>query len=425
MRIALVSYEYPPQNGLGGVGSYTFRLAGALGRCGHDVIVLAGPNDEDDLVQPNVTVHRIPARYDPPLGLKSLRWLYWRVFARAMNWANPMVWHWLRWDLATGEALRQIHERTPIDVVEAPEHAANGLVVGRARRWPMVVRVHGPWDLFFGLNRTGGTPLNRLLAYLERESTRYAHTLTTPSRTMARFIQDRWNLPHAPKVLPNFMDVPIERYPLAPAGGAQKIVCAGRIERFKGQDVLVRAFAAVAEAHPRARLVLIGPDQWSDHEPFARYVDSVAPDPGVRARIVLTGPVPLQRVQHELRTASIAAVCSTGFESFSFSTLEAMSAARPIIACQSGAIPELLADGDCGLLVPRADDLQLADGLDRLLCDRDLCAHLGTSAHRRARAHYDTAAVIPRYVEAYGRTQEAVQGWTEFPKIEELMAMSA
>ena len=41
MRIGLVSYEYPPQSGLGGVGTYTFRLAGALGRAGHDVIVLA------------------------------------------------------------------------------------------------------------------------------------------------------------------------------------------------------------------------------------------------------------------------------------------------------------------------------------------------------------------------------------------------
>ena len=40
MRVGLVSYEYPPQQGLGGVGTYMFRLAGALGRAGHEVHVI-------------------------------------------------------------------------------------------------------------------------------------------------------------------------------------------------------------------------------------------------------------------------------------------------------------------------------------------------------------------------------------------------
>ena len=45
MRIGLVSYEYPPQQGLVGVGTYMFRLAGTLGRAGHEVHVIAGPSD--------------------------------------------------------------------------------------------------------------------------------------------------------------------------------------------------------------------------------------------------------------------------------------------------------------------------------------------------------------------------------------------
>src|SRR5206468_11907421 len=90
MRIGLVSYEYPPQRGLGGVGTYTFRLAGALGRAGHEVIVLAGPSEGAEFDQPNVTVHRLPARYDPPVNLRTIKFLYWRFFARLMNSANPL-----------------------------------------------------------------------------------------------------------------------------------------------------------------------------------------------------------------------------------------------------------------------------------------------------------------------------------------------
>src|SRR5438045_5764433 len=148
MRIGLVSYEYPPQRGLGGVGTYTFRLAGALGRAGHEVVVLAGPSEGAEFDQPNVTVHRLAARYDPPVNLRTIKFLYWRFFARLMNSANPLVWHWLRWDLASSAALMEIHRATPLDVIEAPEHAANGLFSGIGGNWPMVLRIHGPWDLF-------------------------------------------------------------------------------------------------------------------------------------------------------------------------------------------------------------------------------------------------------------------------------------
>src|SRR5688500_10946781 len=125
MRIGLISYEYPPQKGLGGVGTYTFRLAGALAKAGHEVIVLAGPSEGPDIHQAGVKVHRLAARYDPPCKYRCLRILYWRALAPLMEGANPLVWHWLRWDLASGAALLNIHASTPLDVIEAPEHAAN------------------------------------------------------------------------------------------------------------------------------------------------------------------------------------------------------------------------------------------------------------------------------------------------------------
>ena len=54
----------------------------------------------------------------------------------------------------------------------------------------MVVRIHGPWDLFFGINRTEGTAMNRMLTSLERKSTAYAQVVTTPSHTMAAFMRN-------------------------------------------------------------------------------------------------------------------------------------------------------------------------------------------------------------------------------------------
>jgi glycosyltransferase involved in cell wall biosynthesis len=416
MRIGLVSYEYPPQRGLGGVGTYTFRLAGALGRAGHDVVVLAGPTEEPDIEQPNVTLHRIPARYEPPLGFRGFRWLYWRVFATMMDKAHPLVWHWMRWNMASGEALLDIHRRTPLDVIEAPEHAANGLFCGRMHRWPMVVRVHGPWDLFFGINKTEGTAMNRMLAFLERHSTDHAQVVTTPSHTMAHFIQSKWKLPTPPEVVPNFMDVPRAPAPLPPADGPLRVVCAGRLERFKGQDTLVKAFARVAKDHPRAELRIIGPDQWSQSEPFSVVVDQLVPDPEVRRRVVLTGPQPLAQVQEELRQAAVAVICSSGFESFSFSTLEAMAAARPIIGSRVGAIPELLDDGRCGLIAAPGNVAQFAGQLHKLLDDRELSQRLALAAHTRARRRYDTQVAIPAMVQQFHLAREIFHGVRDLPR---------
>ena len=87
MRIGLVTYEYPPQQGLGGVGSYMFRLAGALGRAGHEVHVIAGPSDLQPVGQLNVSLHRIPAQHSLKDGNRAYHWLYWRGFARGMDTA--------------------------------------------------------------------------------------------------------------------------------------------------------------------------------------------------------------------------------------------------------------------------------------------------------------------------------------------------
>jgi glycosyltransferase involved in cell wall biosynthesis len=410
MRIGLVSYEYPPQSGLGGVGTYTFRLAGALGRAGHEVVVLAGPNEGADIEQHNVTIHRIAARYEPTLDIKVFRFLYWRIFATLMDKAHPLVWHWMRWNMAAPDALAEIHRNTPLDVVEAPEHAANGFFVGRTRRWPMVVRIHGPWDLFFGINKTEGLAMNRMLAYLERKSTQCAQVVTTPSRTMSAFIHAKWKMPHAPAVVPNFMDIPSDAAPLPDPRGPQRIVCAGRLERFKGQDVLVKAFARIAPKYPRAQLVIVGPDQWSPRESFAQVVEQLVPDPQVRSRIILTGRQPLSAVQEELRRAAVAVVCSSGFESFSFSTLEAMAAARPIVGSMVGAIPELLDAGKCGLLAAPANVAQFAECLDRLLSDRDLSRQLALCAYERARQRYDTAVAIPMMVTQFQRARAMFYG---------------
>ena len=402
MRIGLVSYEYPPQQGLGGVGTYMFRLADALGRAGHEVHVIAGPSDRSPVPQPNVQLHRIPARFEIRTKNAAVNWLYWRGLARVMAWMHPLIWHWIKWDLASYEALRAIDAATPLDLVECPEHAANGWMAGKLHRWPIVMRMHCPWELFVRINRFPFNPMNGVLSSLERRAARtYADAVTVPSQAMREIVCKSWQLRRTPVVFPNFMEIPERQAPLPDEGGPQYILCVGRIEPLKGQDTLARAFALMARKHPNARLVIVGPDRWPGKHRFSELLPQIVPDAEIRARIDLPGAVPLEKVAQMLRAARLAVISSRGFESFSYAALESLAAGRPVIATDIGALPELIQDGRTGFTVPAANPVAMAAAMDRALSDRRECERLAAAGFALARERCHTPRVLPQILGVY------------------------
>jgi glycosyltransferase involved in cell wall biosynthesis len=415
MRIGLISYEYPPQQGMGGVGTYMFRLAGALGRAGHEVHVITGPSDRPPVQQQNVSLHRIPAEFEMEDANRVARWFYWHAIAEPMGKCNPTIWHWMRWNLASYEAIRRIDAAHPFDVVEAPEHAANGWMAGRIHRWPIVIRVHCPWELFVRINRAPFNPMDRLMSMLERRTVaNYADCLTVPSEAMRRELEKSWKLRRPPKVIPNFMDVPGAPALLPGDEGPARIICAGRIEPLKGQDTLARAFAIVAKRNPRAELWFLGPDRWGKTA-FAELLPKIVPDAGIRARIHMPGLVPLAQIGEHLRNARLAVIASIGFESFSYSTLEAMAAARPTIVTRTGALPELIEHERSGLVVSPNEPHEMAAALERYLGDRSLSDACRLAAFARAKKHYDTGVVLPQMMESYQSAADFFYGDREVP----------
>jgi glycosyltransferase involved in cell wall biosynthesis len=402
MRIGLVSYEYPPQQGLGGVGTYMFRLADALGRAGHEVHVIAGPSDRSPVPQPNVHLHRIPARFEIRSRNAAVNWLYWQGLARFMAWMHPLIWHWIKWNLASYEALRELDAAHPLDLIECPEHAANGWMAGTIHKWPIVMRMHCPWELFVRINRFPFNPMNRLLAVLERRTARsYADAVTVPSRAMRDVVVRNWELRRPPVIFPNFMNIPEARHPLPDASAPQYILCVGRIEPLKGQDTLARAFALIARKYPAARLVIVGPDRWPGKHRFSELLPQFVPDPEVRARIDLPGAVPLEKVAQMLRAARLAVISSRGFESFSYAALESLAAGRPVIATDIGALPELIENGQTGWIVRAADPRAMADAMDRALADPAECERVAAAGFDLARQRCHTPRVLPQILESY------------------------
>ena len=411
MRIGLVCYAYPPQRGTGGVGTYMFRLAGALGRAGHQVHVISGPSDRPNVEQNNVTIHRVAARFDLKTRNKAISWVYWNTLARLAGWAHPSIWHLIRWDLASETAIREVDRTHGLDLIEVPEFAGNGWMAGRIHRWPILCRMHCPWELFCRINRVPANPMNRILGMLERNViANYADGITAPSVAMKAEAERSWTLRRPIRIIPNFMDVPEIPAPLPPEDGPQRIVCVGRIERLKGQDMLARAFAMIAPRHPRAELVIVGPDSWGGNVPFTELLKQFIPDPAIRARVQMTGMATLQEIEKHLRSARIAVVASNGFESFSLSALEGMAAARPMVVTSTGALPELIEHEKTGLVVTAGSALEMALALDRYLSDRTFSEQCATATHAAARYKYDTRKVLPQMLDSYQEAADFYYG---------------
>jgi glycosyltransferase involved in cell wall biosynthesis len=82
--------------------------------------------------------------------------------------------------------------------------------------------------------------------------------------------------------------------------------------------------------------------------------------------------------------------------------IEAMAGGSPVIASRIGGIPEIVVDGESGLLVPPGDPVALAEAMDLLLQNTELRQRMGVAAQARA-ADYAASAVVPRIEALYQR----------------------
>jgi glycosyltransferase involved in cell wall biosynthesis len=96
-------------------------------------------------------------------------------------------------------------------------------------------------------------------------------------------------------------------------------------------------------------------------------------------------------------------VLSSRSEGLPMAILEAMAAGLPVVATAVGGIPELVADGETGLLVPPGDADALAEALRRLVADPELRRRLGDAARTRVEERFSLAATRRAHVELYDR----------------------
>ena len=223
----------------------------------------------------------------------------------------------------------------------------------------------------------GDVPEPRLRELLEGEIARSADLLVVSTEAEGEVLRQAYGVRRdrievaAPGVdLDRFGDV--KRF----TAGGRTVLFVGRLERLKGADIALRAFARAAAGHPDVRLLVLGGDSHIHGESEHARLGGIACELGIQDRVSFLGSVP-HRDLPAYYAAAEALLMPSYNESFGLVGLEAQACGCPVIAADVAGLASVVRDGQTGFLVAGHDPADYAERLERLLDEPALARALG------------------------------------------------
>ena len=172
---------------------------------------------------------------------------------------------------------------------------------------------------------------------------------------------------------------------------APLVLAIGRLIAQKDHETLLRSFARIRGRHPDARLAILG---WGALEEPTR---ALARELGLADTVLLPGRI---EPQAWLERADVFAH-TPRWEGFGIVLLEAMLAGLPVVATRVSAVPEIVVDGETGVLTDAGDTESIAAALEELLADPARRTALGAAGRARALSEFSVARMTERTIAVY------------------------
>jgi glycosyltransferase involved in cell wall biosynthesis len=297
-----------------------------------------------------------------------------------------------------GVRLARLLAERRIQVVHSHDMYNNvfATVCARAARTPVIIASRRWWrSLPARRYRTANT-----LAF------RFAHCVIANSPAVALSLQTEDGVrPERIAVVPNFVD----EAAFAPLSAAERaarlrelrvpadalvVGVVANLSPVKDHGTLLRAVALLSPHWPELHVVLVGEGECRPA------LESLTRTLGLEGRAHFAGRQPNEPNLHHLFDISVLCSVSEGFPN---SIVEAMAAARPIVATDVGGISDAVSDGETGLLVPPSSVGRLAAAIEELLLDPGRRRALGEAGRDHARARYHAATVVGSLEALYDR----------------------
>ncbi len=184
----------------------------------------------------------------------------------------------------------------------------------------------------------------------------------------------------------------------------------GRLDPWKGADVFVRAAAEISRQRSDVRYLVCG-GELPGYESYAERVKGLAWDLGLEGRIHFTGWVyRLDDIPEVMAAIDVLVHTSVRPEPFGLVLVEAMAAAKPVVASNAGGVQEVVEANVTGLLAEPGDWCGVADALGALLADPVRAQAMGRAGRERAERLFEVGAYARKIEALYALVLRS--GWS-------------
>jgi N-acetyl-alpha-D-glucosaminyl L-malate synthase BshA len=298
--------------------------------------------------------------------------------------------------LALASRMAEVAQAARLDLLHvhyAIPHAVSALLAQQMlapRRLPVITTLHGTDITLVGADRS--------YLPITRWSIEQSDGVTTVSRYLEERTAAALGVKRPIRVIYNFVNCDLYRRTADPAARAvfarphEKIlVHLSNFRPVKRVLDVVRVLARVRQEIP-AKLLMIG--DGPDRGP----AEHLARELGAEEDVLFLGK---QNRVPELLGVSDVMLLPSEYEAFGLAGLEAMACGAPVVAARTGGIPELITDGEDGLLAPVGDIETMAKQALGLLTDEARFARFSNAARRTAESRFSAAEIIPQYESCY------------------------
>jgi len=405
MKICLLTYR--GNMFCGGQGVYVCCLAGALQKLGHEVQVIAGspyPTPPD-----GVKLHKLeavnlydtndfsrlssPFRVFEPINLYETAAVHIGLFPEIFAFS-----------MRAYLKLHSLLSRERFDIIHDNQTLGYGLLLAKSLGVPIVATIHHPITIDLAASLAEAPNWRMVMrcmlfysflimqGFVSRRMERIVTVSSASAEDTIRAFKLRRD---RVRVVPNGIDTGIfkrfdqvEREP-------NSIVIVGKVEdRKKGVPFLLEA-VRLLKGDLDVKVKVVGKQGEGD-----RQCTEMVRRLGIEDRVTFTGHVTTDELVRLYSSAEIA-VTSSLYEGFGLPCAEAMSCGTPVIASNSGALPEIVGGDGAGILVPPGDPPALAAAIKRLLGDTPLRRSMGQAARKRVEETFSWEAAARKTLEVY------------------------
>lgn len=386
MHIAYISYEYPPDTAVGGIATYVYQIAMIMQGRGHRVEIFSGSVSRSVSEEiAGIAVHRV---------LCTDRAAFNEVILPVFEICNT---------------------KNKFDIIESPEFSADGLAIKlKYPGLPLIVKLHTPWFLIGQINNTHLSTYKKvrfLLSGLVRGRlyrpfwkmrakeddpdyliTKTANQVHSPSVSLGDIVSAYWDIERNTIVhMPNPYQPGAELLDIPADSDTNRVTFIGRLEVRKGLVELASAIPLVLKKRPQVKFRFAGSVQSS-------------PRAGMDMKTYLLSK--LEKYKNNLEflevpAADVASVYAATdicvfpsiWENFPNTCLEAMAAARGIVASKNGGMQDMLGDCDGGILIDPFKPAEIAGALLSLIDDKAGRQKKGENARRKVLSAYSSEVI--------------------------------